>query len=254
VTAVGQFVPKTANAKHHGQSFSTDPQAEALRQRIIAFMSHASDNSPRSLQKAIGPSEIGHPCPRNVAFKVAGVQAQPSRIDPLPSILGTGFHSWMEEHLPPGWLPESKVHVQPGLSGHSDAYEQQSRTVVDWKMLGRTQHQKWLSGEVKRVYRVQAHAYGMGFVNAGIPVERVAIAVFCRAKPLTDMYLWSEPFNPAIAQEALNRLAQIRTYVAASGASDTNRAPILRIGSYACDDCFFCDFKGSPLQGLCDKG
>jgi hypothetical protein len=254
VTAVGAFVPKATNRRHHEQSYASDPQAEALRQRIIKFMIEASNNSERSLQKAIGPSEIGHPCPRNVAYKVAGVTPNPSHLDPLPSILGVGFHAWMENNLPPGWLPESKVQVTPTLSGHSDAYEQMSRTVVDWKMLGRTTHQKWLAGEVKTVYRVQAHAYGLGFMNAGIPVERVAVAAFCKSKPLSDMYLWSEPWNPELAMKSLNRLAQIRTYVGASGASDANRAPILRIGSYACDDCFFCEFKGSPLQGLCDKG
>lgn len=254
MTAVGQFVPKTMNAKHHSQAYSTDPQAEALRQRIIGFMVDASNNSERSLQKAIGPSEIGHPCPRNVAFKIAGVTPNPNHIDPLPSILGVAFHSWMESHLPSDWLPESKVRVTSTLSGHSDAFDTRTSTVVDWKLLGRTAHQKWLSGEVKTVYRVQAHSYGLGFLNGGRRPERVAVAAFCKSKPLTDMYLWSEPWNPAIAQKALNRLAQIRTYVAASGASDTNRAPLLKIGHYSCDDCFFCEFKGSPLQGLCDKG
>jgi hypothetical protein len=212
------------------------------------------NGSERSLQKAIGPSEIGHPCPRNVAFKLAGVTKQPNRIDPLPSILGTAFHSWMETHLPAGeWLPERKVAVTATLSGHSDAYHAPSRTVVDWKMLGRTAHQKWLAGEVKTVYRVQAHAYGLGFVNAGLPVDRVAVAVFCRAKPLTDLYVWSEPWNPELARRALERLEILKTYVTASGANDANRQPLLRVEPYACDDCFFCDFKGTAAQGLCDK-
>lgn len=254
MSAVGSFVPKASNVRNHDQSYASDAQAEALRQKILHFVTEAARNNPRNLQTAIGPSEIGVPCPRQIAFKLAGVQEQPDYQDPFPSILGVAFHSWMEEHLPADeWIPEQKVHVTSTLSGHSDAYHIPTRTVVDWKLLGRTQHQAWLGGYTKEQYEVQADTYGLGFVNAGYPVDRVAIAVFCRARPLQDMFLWSRPWNPVNAQTALNRLAQIRTYVAASGASNDNRAPLLKIGAVAGDGCFFCRFKGNPIQGLCDR-
>jgi len=254
VTAVGAFVPKAANTQTHDKPYASDPQAEALRQKILGFMVAASNGAARNQQKAIGPSEIGHPCPRNVAFKVAGVDKQPSWNDPFPSILGVAFHAWMEANLPADeWIPERRVHVTSTLSGSSDAYHIPTRTVVDWKLLGRTQHQAWLGGYSSEQYEVQADSYGLGFLNAGFPVDRVAIAVFCRAKPLQDMFLWSRAWNPANAQKALNRLAMIRTYVGASGASNTNRAPLMNISPVSGDGCFFCPFKGSAAQGLCDK-
>lgn len=254
MSAVGSFVPKALHTKDHGQAYSSDAQAEALRQKILKFVTDASLNSARNQQRAIGPSEIGHPCNRQIAFKVAGVRENPSYLDPFPSILGVAFHAWMEGNLPRDeWLPEHKVNVTSTLRGTSDAYHIPTRTVVDWKLLGRTQHQSWLGGYTSEQYEVQADCYGQGFVNAGYPVDRVAIAVFCRARPLQDMFLWSRPWNPANAQKALNRLAMIRTYVAASGASDANRAPILNVGATAGDTCYFCPFKGTPVQGLCDR-
>lgn len=254
MSAIGAFNPKPVHTKNHGQSYATDAKAEALRQNIIHFVTEAAKNSDRSLQKAIGPSEIGSPCPREVAYKVAGVEKQPDYQDPFPSILGVAFHAWMETRLPAGeWIPEQKVHVTETLSGHSDAYHIPTRTVVDWKLLGRTQHQAWLGGYTKEQYRVQAHSYGQGFVNAGYPVDRVAVAVFCRARPLQDLYVWSEDWDPKIAQQSLNRLAQIRTYVAASGANNDNRSPLLNIGAVAGDGCYYCRYKGNSLQGLCDR-
>ncbi len=254
MSAIGSFTPKSANVRNHNQSYATDPQAEALRQKIIHFVTEASRNAPRSLQKAIGPSEIGSPCPREVAFKLAGVTPQPDYQDPFPSILGVAFHAWMETRLPADeWIPERKVHVTETLSGHSDAYHIPTRTVVDWKLLGRTQHQAWLGGYTKEQYEIQADSYGLGFVNAGYPVDRVAIAVFCRARPLQDMFLWSRPWNPDNARRALERLDIIKTYVDASGADDAHRAPLLQVPAVAGDGCFFCRFKGDPVRGLCDR-
>jgi hypothetical protein len=254
VSAIGSFNPKPVKTRSHNQSYASDPQAEALRQKIIKLMTDASNNSARSLQKAIGPSEIGHACPRNVAYKVAGVTENPSYLDPMPSILGVAFHAWMEQQLPADeWIPEQRVHVTDTLSGHSDAYHIPTRTVVDWKLLGRTQHQEWLGGYTKEQYELQADCYGLGFVNAGYPVDRVAVAVFCRARPLQDLFLWSRPWNPDNARRALERLEIVRNYVAASGASDTNRAAILKVPAVAGDSCYFCSYKGTSLQGLCDR-
>ena len=255
MSAIGSFTPKALHTKTHNQSYSTDAQAEALRQRIIHFVTEAGNGHSRNQQKAIGPSEIGHPCPRNVAYKLAGVTKNPSYRDPFPSILGVAFHAWMEGNLPQDeWIPERRVHVTDTLAGTSDAYHIPTRTVVDWKLLGQTQHLQWLGGYTKEQYEVQADSYGLGFVNAGYPVDRVAIAVFCRARPLQDMFLWSRPWNPDNARRAIDRLEIIRTYVEASGANDSNRAPLMQVPAVAGDSCYFCSYKGTSLQGLCDRG
>jgi hypothetical protein len=250
---LGTFTPKPVNV-HRTVAPGNNPESIALQQLIIKIVTDASNGSERSLQKAIGPSEIGHPCSRNVAFKVAGVAKQPSTLDPLPSVLGVAFHAWMERNLPRDeWIPESKVYVTGALYGHCDAYHIPTRTVVDWKLLGRTIHTEWTQGHVSDKYRVQAHSYGQGFVNAGYPVDRIAVAVFCRAKTLQDLYVWSEEYDPAAAQRALTRLQIIRDYVTATGASDTNRAPLMAVPATVGGECYFCSYKGSETAGMCPR-
>lgn len=250
---LGTFSPKPVNVKARvGATNSNGPESEALRLKIIKMVTDASNGAARSLQKAIGPSEIGHPCTRQVAFKVAGIPKNPSWLDPMPSILGTAFHAWMEANLPRDeWIPERRVHVTDTLSGHSDAYHIPTRTVVDWKLLGNTAHRDYSGGYMSSQYRVQGHSYGLGFANAGYPVDRVALAIFGRAKTLQDLYVWSEPWDPAVAQRAVARLGIVEQYVAATGAGPGNRAPLLAIEPTVGDTCYFCPFKGQATNGLC---
>lgn len=249
---LGTFSPKPVNVKSRiGAPSSNSLEGEALRQRIIKLVTDASNGAARSLQKAIGPSEFGHPCTRQVAFKVAGVPKNPDYRDPMPSILGTAFHTWMETHLPRDeWIPEQRVNVSEGLDGHSDAYHIPTRTVVDWKLLGNTAHRDYSGGYVSTQYNIQRHSYGLGFARAGYPVERVALAIFGRAKTLQDLYVDSVVWDPAVAQRAVDRLEIVRNYVATTGASATNRAPLLAIEPTV-SDCYFCPYKGQATSGLC---
>lgn len=251
---IGTFSPKPVNFKASGPG-GNNPESEALRSTIIAMMTAASNGSARNLQKAIGPSEYGHPCPRQVAMKVAQVEENPSYLDPFPSIMGVAMHTWMESILPRDeWIPEQRVHVDGrGLWGHSDAYHIPTRTVVDWKFLGRTTHQQWLGGYVNSTYEVQADSYGLGFVNAGYPVDRVAVAVFCRAKTLQDLFVWSKPWDRSNAERAMARLELLKTYVTATGASNENRAPLLAVPAVSGDGCHFCPFGGAAADGRCDR-
>lgn len=252
--ALGTFSPKPVNVKGAVAHAAMSPEAEAMRLRIIALITNASNNSPRNLQKTIGPSEYGDPCTRQVALKVAGVEENPDFRDPMPSVLGVAFHAWMEEHLPRDeWIPERRVNVSGSLSGSSDAYHIPTATVVDWKLLGNTAHRDYSGGYMSTKYRVQAHSYGQGFVNQGLPVSRVAVAVFGRSKPLQDLFVWDEQWDPSVAARALERLAIITDYIAATGASNENRAPLQLIDPTPGDNCFFCPFKGSAAQGLCPK-
>ena len=252
--SLGTFNPKPANHKTGGPA-GNNPESIALQQKIIALVTKASNTSERNLQTAIGPSEIGHPCPRKIAYKLAGVRENNRFQDPLPSVLGVAFHAWMEVNLPRDeWIPEQRVNVDGvELYGHSDAYHRPTGTVVDWKMLGRTMHQQWLGGYTNDTYRVQAHSYGQGFHNMGLPVNRVAVAVFCRAKTLQDLYVWSEPWDPEVARRAIERLGIIRTYVETSGASDSHRQPLTMVPAVAGDGCYFCLHGGKTTDGKCDK-
>lgn len=118
-----------------------DEIAKALRDMIR----HGSRVMPRSQQKALGPSEVGHPCPRKLAYGLMDEPGEPGFSDPLPSLIGTAFHSWLEWAAPQHnellgrerWLPETKVTVREGLSGTCDLFDTDTGTVIDHKGLSR---------------------------------------------------------------------------------------------------------------------
>lgn len=270
MSPIGAYVaPAIGTTRRHRTLSDTTggPISDLLRNTIITHVTEAANNSERNLQREIGPSEIGHPCNRNIAYKLAFVAEQPDTHDPWPSIVGTAVHAWLEEKLAPRpeWLTETVVWPTPYLKGHSDAYYRPEDTVVDWKVLGNTQHAKFANKEYLEerngievlkpgVYQTQIHAYGAGMMRKGYNVKRVALAIFARARTLQSLYVHSEPWDIQVAAAALVRLEKIKAYVEATGASDTNRAPILRLDPHAGHDCYFCPFKGRADEGLCGAG
>lgn len=66
------------------------------RDDYMAAVVDAITNHPRSLQTAIGPSEIGTPCARKIAYKLLGVEERPQKPN-WRATVGTGTHMWMEE-------------------------------------------------------------------------------------------------------------------------------------------------------------
>ncbi len=132
------------------------PDETGLRDLIIDNIRHAADNAPRSLQRHIGPSQVGTPCDRQLAYYLAGTRESRSFMDPWPSIVGTATHVWladaMENHnqrliaegKPPRWHLEKRVSVGLGMSGSCDCFDEVTGTVLDWKILGNTQYAKYV--------------------------------------------------------------------------------------------------------------
>lgn len=219
-----------------------------LRSIIIDNVKTFAANAPRSLQKHIGPSQVGTPCERQLAYHLAGTEEARSFLDPWPSIVGTAVHAWladcMDDHNrrliaageEPRWHIERRVDVGLGLTGSSDCFDSITGTVIDWKILGNTQYSKYIKEGPSEVYRVQAHCYGLGYVRAGFKVERVAIGFFGRAKTLNDLHMWSEPFDMTIALKALKRMREVQEKV------DAGVKP-LDIAANPGVACFFCPFK-----------
>lgn len=254
--ALGTFTPNlttTTKRERTARNQTRGDVAPAVRDSLLAVANHASTNAPRNLQKRIGPSEIGEPCSRQVAHKLAGTpEVRHAFTDPWPSIVGTAVHAWLDKALQSAnqamgferWLSEQTVTVAEGilagcgagshLTGSCDCYDRYLSTVVDFKVLGTTQHAEYLTGYVSHKYRVQIHCYGLGLANLGYPVEHVALAVFGRAKRLDDLYVYSEPWDRSIAEDAIDRLAKIQTVV--SGGIDPMqvRATPSRQGCYFC--------------------
>lgn len=195
------------------------PDADLLED-VKRLIREAAFNAPRSLQKALGPSEVGHPCARKLALGMRGVRGHNRGGDPLASIIGIATHAWLENACRLDndrlgryrWIPESKVMVvpkegnHPGLKGSCDLYDRDTNSVLDFKVPGATRFKKYTTKGPSPTYRAQVHLYGRGYLNLGLPVEHVGIIFIPRAGTLRGAKIWREPYNQALVDEVLARI------------------------------------------------
>jgi hypothetical protein len=202
----------------------SDNTGQMLADRIGQLIIDTATNAPRSLQKRIGPSEVGDPCERKLSYKIADWPEVAAGGDPIASILGTAFHGWMEEVFTgrntdlggaPRYKVEERVTVRQGytddatLAGSSDLYDRASGTVWDWKLVGTSSLDNYRRKGPGDQYRKQAHLYGLGQENAGEAPKRVAICFVGRYHELR-VHVWTEPYDRQVALDALDRLDRIR--------------------------------------------
>jgi hypothetical protein len=126
----------------------------ALTNELIGAIKDAIRNSDRTLQRMIGPSEIGHPCNRWIGYKQLHIPERPRAV-PWKATVGTGVHMWLETALDRYNLQhyellgynerfyiETKVGVgeinAESITGHCDVYDRVTGTVIDWKGLALT--------------------------------------------------------------------------------------------------------------------
>ena len=207
-------------------TLGADP--DLLKRELIALIQNAIAKHPRSLQRSIGPSEIGHTCVRRLAFMLADVAPVTVRTSWLPTV-GTAVHAWLAEqfvqiHLVPKELAEptdmftderprflTEFRVDVGeidgqqIVGSADLYDRVTATGIEWKVVGVTTLRRVRAEGASTQYRVQAHLYGRGFRRRGLPVERVACMFLPRNGELSDAVMWSEHYDESIATEALTR-------------------------------------------------
>jgi len=195
-----------------------DPASMALKRELAEIIMWNEQTSPRSLQKTIGPSELGDPCDRRIAYRIAGTAPVNIWADPWPAIVGTAVHNWLEVALnryqkavgDRGWLTELRVQPDPLVHGHSDVFNTRSGTVLDYKTTGTDNMRKLQRGEPpKPGYITQVHLYGLGHERAGREVNYVALIFFPRGGWLDDSFVWRAPYDRAIAEAALERLYKI---------------------------------------------
>ena len=199
--------------------------------RLIAEYEAAK---PRSTQSHLGPSELGTPCERQVALKLAGVR-QPARGDVWAPWQGTCVHAGIEAVLGwdndrrvaegevAPWVIEGAVEILPGyIRGHSDARYVPDEMVVDWKYVGTTALKKLRVAQragrhpreqVSQEYRVQAHLYGYGVRRAGRAVRWVRIVLLARSAFYVDSAEWTEPYDERVAQWAIDRYKRLVGWV-----------------------------------------
>ena len=172
---------------------------------------------PRSQQRELGPSQIGHPCARHLASTIAGLEKVNPNFDPLPSYIGVAVHKQLEKAvaldnstresngLPARWLSEQRVEITPGLSGTADLVDKETKTVIDLKCPGASKMTEYRRNGPSETYRIQAHLYAYGFNRAGIDIERVAIWLLPRAGALSSSVICTETYDESVAAQAISR-------------------------------------------------
>jgi hypothetical protein len=195
--------------------FFTVDDSDILKRDIVDMIKARDEAAPRGKQRELGPSEIGHPCMRRLAYGLMCVEKNNPSFDPLPAIVGTSVHKWLESAASHAntvlgrkrWHTETRVNITEWLSGSCDLYDGDTQSVVDYKVPGASRMAKYKK-DPGETYRTQVHLYGKGFEAAGLPVKTVAIMFLPRGGTLSSAHLWTEPYDESIADHAIARREQ----------------------------------------------
>jgi hypothetical protein len=230
-TDLDEAIRKAGVATHPTCSaLPTDP--DVVMSEVFDTVATAIAGQPRSQQTRIGPSEIGVPCDRRIGYKLAGVPEVNDRGLPWKPWVGTAIHEQLadifgrreiaNEDAPQRWHVEERVTVGTAggqrITGTADLFDAYTGIVMDWKTTSRR-----IIRETYRPhgpgdqYRIQAHLYGRGFVQAGHDVRTVAIVFLARDGEWADRHVWHEPYDEQVALDALARLEGIQSALTALG-------------------------------------
>ena len=210
---------------------------DLLFAELVGLITAGLNNAPRELQTALGPSEIGDPCSRRIGHKLLGTP--PRALPPnWKAGLGTWAHAGLAGILDADnvrcapdlgyherWLVETRVDVGHGITGTVDAYDFLTATEVDFKTCGRAMLRKYKRFGPGAAYQIQGHLYGLGLTRAGHPVDTVSIVFLPRQGELSEAFYWHEPFDPDLAEAALQRYDGIRALVEVLGENALDALP-----------------------------
>jgi hypothetical protein len=220
---------------------------DRIRHDLARIATWGATTSTRSQQRAPGPSEVGHPCARRVAYRVANAPHTDPEFDPWPAIVGTASHAWLADTITRAnaaagrerFLVETPVlvHDAPRLAGTVDLYDTDTRTVIDHKVLGAASLKAHTTHGPKPGYVAQVNLYAVGLLRAGHDVEHVAIATWPRSGLTTGLRVWTAPVDVELACRVIDRYERITTAVRADP----------DVGDHATttpgDDCSYCPWR-----------
>ena len=174
---------------------------------------HAKENSrPRSNQVQIGPSELGG-CRRKVYYRLHDQHETNTDEMKLAAIMGTAIHSAIEQAIamadPDGKKYVVEQEVEYGdMKAHIDLWIPETGDVVDWKTVKKNNLSYFPSTQQR--WQVQVYGYLLDKSGKGKPVN-VNLVAIARDGDERDIKVHSEPYDPAIAEEALRWLAEVKT-------------------------------------------
>lgn len=187
-----------------------------LQEMVIKSLGGYDAQRDRSQQVDIGPSSLGG-CRRRVWHELK----QSPKINPtegLGAILGTFIHAGMEKVMtrqdPFGdnFLIELEIE-HDGLKGHCDLFIKDLGMVVDFKTTTKS-GMRYLNDQQKLW---QVHTYGWLLSKNGYEVKEVALVGIPRDGKMADIRVIQQPYNPEIAEAALEWLREIKEIVGTDG-------------------------------------
>lgn len=218
---------------------------QLLRSELLHLITEQINNHPRSLQTRIGPSEMGTPCVRRIGYRLLDTPEANPRTAAWKPTVGTAVHAWLEQAFTntnntgvERFYLEQTVTVGQvngvDITGNCDLYDRVTATVVDWKVVGLAGLRRYKKDGPGEQYRTQAHLYGRGWRNAGLPVDTVAVMFLPQNGELADAHLWAEPYNEQIALDALTRVGGVAALTSAAGPA---ALPLLPTADSYCGYC-----------------
>lgn len=239
--------------------YGQDP--EQIGRDAIAMVAEGIELHPRSQQRELGPSELGHPCQRWLAHRLAGTPATGIQAPKLRAALGTASHvslsdwchAYNERH---GfrYLTDLKVTVgelYPGriIKGTLDIFDVWYGAVVDGKFPGPNGMKTYAYGKPEsEQYRRQVLLYGKGAEDAGFRPAFVGMLRIPAAGELRDATWRYEPYDRALAEETLTRAGGVAQMVNVLG---TAAIPLQPTTQFHCGTCPFYLPNATDLTRAC---
>lgn len=215
------------------------------KKTFLQVIIDADNDRDRSKQTEVGVSQLGG-CKRQVWHQLQGAEKTNETLR-LESWMGTAIHKQIESDfkrgiekglVSPDALLEQRFESLNGLPPATiDFYDPSTKMITDWKTIK-------LSGIPyfgKLQQRYQVHTYAYIFIQHGFEVESVQLFGIARDGTENNIIdTWIEPYDEAIALEALAWLAEVK---AMTEAPAPERDPATFCKNY-------CDFYGSSCHGI----
>lgn len=231
-------------------------KGKEITARLKEMFHQYSNRQERSQQATLGPSEIGSPCDRRLAMSLLRLPAVNPGGDNWASFVGTCIHEGLAEMFMWADAGSGRYATELPLTfntpsvpkGTGDLLDRTMLMFLDHKCMGSWSRNKLKSSGPSDTYRVQVHTYAYGARLRGEQVEHVAIVAWPReASSLDDLYVWTEPYDPAVARDALARVERIKSSIenaALTPNPDVSPDPVDIALAFRIDntDCKFCPF------------
>lgn len=243
--------------------------AQQYSKELRGVVTRFAARMPRTMQRHLGPSELGHLCDRQLVGKMAGIalSSSSSLHDPWASFVGTAIHAILEEAFkwdaappdpeklaienginPGRWEAEKRVTPDPNAPaphpGTGDLYDWTYKAVVDHKCQSEGVRDKLKRNGPPPHYFYQMLLYALGYRWLGYEVTRIVLVSWPRTKStMDDIYCYEHVITDADWQSVYKLLEKtaVREQLAelvAAGGLDLFDIPMTPSDS----DCQYCPF------------